>query len=147
MFLLVRPLLQTAGSTGYQAVGRLTPDILAIILVGVLVSSYLTSEIGIHAIFGAFFFGAIMPREGAHQLFHEILERLEQMTVLLLLPVFFVVTGPQRRRRRPRARRACGDLGASSCWSACAGKFIGAAVAGPQPGRPDRARPRPSASS
>ncbi|MET1048250.1 MAG: cation:proton antiporter, partial [Acidimicrobiales bacterium] len=92
MVVLIRPLLQKVVDR-YQEVGRLTPDLLAVVLVGVLVSSYITSEIGIHAIFGAFFFGAVFPREGAHQMFHEILERLEQVTVLLLLPVFFVITG------------------------------------------------------
>ena len=65
------------------------------VLVGVLVSAYVTEIIGIHAIFGAFMFGAVMPRAGAAALTREILERLEQVSVLLLLPVFFVVTGLQ----------------------------------------------------
>ena len=60
MVVLIRPLLQKVVDR-YQEVGRLTPDILAVVLVGVLVSSYITSEIGIHAIFGAFFFGAVFP--------------------------------------------------------------------------------------
>jgi hypothetical protein len=34
-----------------------------------------------------------MPRRGAARLNHEIVDRLEQVSVLLLLPVFFVVTG------------------------------------------------------
>lgn len=49
--------------------------------------------IGVHFIFGAFLFGAIMPRAGAAALRHEILVRLEQITVLLLLPVFFLTAG------------------------------------------------------
>ena len=40
----------------------------------------------VHLIFGAFIFGAIMPGTGAEALRHEILERLEQVR-LLLLPV------------------------------------------------------------
>jgi hypothetical protein len=52
-----------------------------------------TEEIGIHFIFGAFVFGVVMPRQGAGPLNHEIIDRLEQVSVLLLLPVFFVVTG------------------------------------------------------
>jgi hypothetical protein len=47
----------------------------------------------VHFIFGAFIFGAIMPRTGVEALPHEILERLEQVSVLLLLPVFFVFSG------------------------------------------------------
>ena len=92
MFGVVRPRLRVL-VTYRQAAGRLTPDVFAIVLVGVLLCSYVTDWIGIHAIFGAFIFGAVMPREGAEVLSNEILERIEQITVLLLLPVFFIATG------------------------------------------------------
>src|SRR3954469_2763379 len=92
MFTLVRALLGRVIQR-FNAVGRLTPDLLGVILVGLLLSSYATDWLGIHYIFGAFLFGAVMPREGAHAMFHQILERLEQVSVLLLLPAFFVVTG------------------------------------------------------
>jgi hypothetical protein len=108
----------------YRQVGRLTPNILSIILIGVLVSSYITAKIGIHQIFGAFLFGAIMPREHAKEMFHEILERLEQVSVLLLLPVFFIATGLNVDVR---------GIGLSGTWQlalillvAIGGKFIGA---------------------
>jgi Kef-type K+ transport system membrane component KefB len=126
MVLLVRPLLVKLVDR-YQRLDRLTPDVLAAVLAGVLASSFLTSEIGIHAIFGAFFFGAIFPREGAHQMFQEILERLEQITVILLLPVFFVVTG---------LLVDITGLGLDGLkylllvlLVACTGKFVGASVA------------------
>jgi Kef-type K+ transport system membrane component KefB len=92
MFLVVRPLLQRMVPR-YRQAGSLTPDMMAIVLVGILTSAFLTEEIGIHFIFGAFIFGVIMPRQGAGALTHEITDRLEQVSVLLLLPVFFVVTG------------------------------------------------------
>lgn len=92
MFGLVRPLLKRLNEW-YQRAGRLTPDILSVVLIGVLASAFVTEIIGIHAIFGAFVFGAVMPRQGAADLTREILERLEQVSVLLLLPLFFVVTG------------------------------------------------------
>ena len=92
MFGVVRPLLKRLNDW-YQRVGRLTPDILSVVLIGVLASAFVTEIIGIHAIFGAFVFGAVMPRKGAADLTREILERLEQVSVLLLLPLFFVVTG------------------------------------------------------
>jgi Kef-type K+ transport system membrane component KefB len=92
MFFVVRPLLRRLVAAR-EAAGRLTPSLLAVVLVGVLTSSYAAEWLGVHYIFGAFIFGAIMPREGAAQLRHEILERLEQVSVLLLLPVFFVVAG------------------------------------------------------
>src|SRR3954452_19679511 len=77
----------------YQRAGRLTPDVLAIMLIGLIFSAWVTEQVGIHFIFGAFVFGVIIPREGTAQLFHEILERLEQVSVLLLLPIFFIITG------------------------------------------------------
>lgn len=92
MFLVVRPLLRKL-VTWRDAAGRMTPDILAVILVGLFLSAAATDVIGIHQIFGAFVFGAIMPKVGGERLTHEILERLEQVSVLLLLPMFFVVTG------------------------------------------------------
>ena len=93
MFFGVRPVLRRLAEA-YERAGRLTPNILAIILIGLLLSCYATEWLGVHFIFGAFIFGAIMPRD-VRPLRHEILERLEQVSVLLLLPVFFVLSGMQ----------------------------------------------------
>jgi K+:H+ antiporter len=93
MFGLVRPLLRRLVDD-YQRQGRLTPNILAAVLVGLLLSSYATDWMGLKYIFGAFLFGVVMPREGAADaLREEILYRLEQVSILVLLPVFFVVSG------------------------------------------------------
>ncbi len=92
MLLAVRPLLRRLVDWRARA-GRLTPDLLAVVLIGVFCSAAVTDVVGIHQIFGAFLFGAIMPTIGASELRHEILDRIEQVAVLLLLPMFFVVTG------------------------------------------------------
>ena len=93
MFGVVRPLLRRLVDV-YQRRGRLTPNVLAAVLVGLLLSSYATDWMGVKYIFGAFLFGVIMPRDGAAAaLREEILGRLEQVSVLVLLPVFFVVSG------------------------------------------------------
>lgn len=92
MFGVIRPLLRRLVDWRDRA-GRMTPDILAVILIGLFLSAAVTDVIGIHQIFGAFVFGAIMPKLGGENLTREILERLEQVSVLLLLPMFFVVTG------------------------------------------------------
>ena len=93
MFGIVRPLLRRLADV-YQRQGRLTPNVLAAVLVGLLLSSYATDWMGVKYIFGAFLFGVVMPREGAATaLREEILDRLEQVSVLVLLPVFFVVSG------------------------------------------------------
>jgi Kef-type K+ transport system membrane component KefB len=92
MFLVLRPLLRRLAAAR-DAAGRLTPNILAVVLVGLLASAFATEWLGVHFIFGAFLFGAVMPRLGGEQLRHEIMERLEQVSVLLLLPVYFVLSG------------------------------------------------------
>jgi Kef-type K+ transport system membrane component KefB len=92
MFLVIRPLLRQL-TRAYQQAGQLTPNILATVLGLLLLSCYATNWMGLHFIFGAFLFGIIMPREDALALREEILERLEQISVLVLLPLYFVVSG------------------------------------------------------
>jgi Kef-type K+ transport system membrane component KefB len=135
MFFAVRPLLAKLVAWHARA-GRLTPDILAVVLAGLFLSAWVTDLIGVHAIFGAFLFGAIMPRRDAAALSREILERLEQVSLLLLLPVFFVVAGLQVD---------IGAIGLSGIWqlalilvAAIAGKFLGAALAARSQGMSQR---------
>ena len=89
---VIRPQLNRL-TDAYNKAGRLTPGILSVVLLGLLLFSAATEYLHVHFIFGAFLFGAIIPHEGAAALRHEILVRLEQITVLLLLPVFFLVSG------------------------------------------------------
>lgn len=89
---VVRPAL-TGLTRAYHRAGELTPTILSVVLVGMLLFAATTEVLGIHYIFGAFLFGAIIPHEQAAALRHEILVRLEQISVLLLLPVFFLISG------------------------------------------------------
>lgn len=89
---VVRPAL-TVLTRMYHRAGELTPTILSVVLVGLLLFAAATEYLGVHYIFGAFLFGAIIPHEQAAALRHEILVRLEQISVLLLLPVFFLVSG------------------------------------------------------
>jgi Kef-type K+ transport system membrane component KefB len=90
--LVVRPQLNRL-TDAYKRAGRLTPGILSVVLLGLLLFSAATEYLHVHFIFGAFLFGAILPHEGAAAMRHEILVRLEQISVLLLLPVFFLVSG------------------------------------------------------
>ncbi|GAA3648392.1 hypothetical protein GCM10022237_05040 [Nocardioides ginsengisoli] len=89
---VVRPAL-TWLTRSYQRAGELTPAIMSVVLVGLLLFAATTDLLGIHYIFGAFLFGAIIPHEHAAAMRHEILVRLEQISVLLLLPVFFLLSG------------------------------------------------------
>ena len=135
MFTLVRPLLARLVPWRQQA-GRLTPDMFAIVLLGILVSSLVTDRIGLHLIFGAFLFGTIMPRRGSAELSADILVRVEQMAVLILLPVFFIVTG-LLVNVTAFTRRGWVEL-VAVLVVACVGKFVGAAVAARFLGVPGR---------
>jgi len=64
--------------------------LLAVALILILLSAWITDKIGIHAIFGAFIAGVAMPR-GA--LLQRIQTKLETVTIAFLLPVFFVYSG------------------------------------------------------
>jgi Kef-type K+ transport system membrane component KefB len=53
-------------------------------------SALITEGLGVHAVFGAFLVGALMPKE--REFTHALAERLEGVT-LLLPPLFFAATG------------------------------------------------------
>jgi Kef-type K+ transport system membrane component KefB len=92
MFAVVRPLLRRL-SRFYLQAGQLTPNILATVLAGLLLSAWATNWMGLHFIFGAFLFGIVMPRENVLGMREEILDRLLQISVIVLLPIYFVVAG------------------------------------------------------
>ncbi|MCC5579628.1 cation:proton antiporter [Microtetraspora sp. AC03309] len=123
MFGLVRPLLRKLAAAGGSP-GRLTPAKLGAVLVGLLLSACLTEWIGLHFIFGAFLFGAVMPREAAERMRAEILDGLGQFTGVLLLPIFFVVGGLNVDLSRIGAA-GVGELGLI-LLVAIGGKFTGA---------------------
>lgn len=80
----VRPLLRRL---------PVVPLWLAVVLA--LLGAWVTEEIGIHAIFGAFMAGAVMPRRP--DIRRDVYDRLESPTLTFLLPVFFVVVGLSTR--------------------------------------------------
>jgi Kef-type K+ transport system membrane component KefB len=71
--------------------GRLTDDTTALLLLLLLLSAAMTEWLGIHLLFGAFLFGAILPRE--HDFVRAVSEKLESVTLVLLLPNFFAFVG------------------------------------------------------
>ncbi len=121
MFLLVRPALAWVVGR-YRPQSGLGAPLLTLLLVGVLGSSYATEEIGIHAIFGAFVFGAVVPRESV--LIDEVTVKLEDFTVLLFLPVFFAITGLQTELGAIDSATV-GGIGLVILAVAIAGKVVG----------------------
>jgi Kef-type K+ transport system membrane component KefB len=78
-------------------------------IASLLVASTITEAIGVHAIFGAFLFGAVVPHDSP--LARRLTRSLEYPVTLLLLPAFFVVAG---------IRTEIGLLAGWSAWLACA---------------------------
>jgi Kef-type K+ transport system membrane component KefB len=88
MFGVVRPL---AAKALFSKDRQPTQGTIAAALVSVLLAALTTDAIGIHAIFGAFLFGAVIPHES--KLAHTLRESLGNLVTILLLPAFFAFTG------------------------------------------------------
>ena len=90
MAVVVRPALRWFVRRRGLQFGSSADDLVAVLLV-VLVSAVITEALGIHALFGAFFVGLMMPRDAHIERVFE--DRLEPLTLTLLLPLFFAFTG------------------------------------------------------
>jgi hypothetical protein len=134
MALVVRRLVGRV-SAAYDQAGRVPTGWVAAILVGVLLSAYVASWIGLAAIFGAFVMGLILPRRA--DLTQEVTRRLEDMVVTVLLPLFFVVTG-LRVQLGLLDRPVLWLLTAALLGVAVAGKWVGASVAARYAGLQER---------
>jgi Kef-type K+ transport system membrane component KefB len=110
----------------FERSSTLTPTGLSIVLAAVLASAAATELIGIHALFGAFLFGAIVPNDT--RIAADLRGRLEGVVSVLFLPVFFAYTG---------LRTQLGLIDGAANWLlcgliillACAGKFGGSVLA------------------
>ncbi len=124
MVFAVRPLLQKL-SERFFADGNIHSTFTAVVFLILLASAYVSEVIGIHALFGAFLAGAIMPTN--FSLRNLFTERIEDVSTFLLMPLFFAYTG---------LRTQIGLLNEPHLWSICGiivliavvGKFIGSSV-------------------
>jgi Kef-type K+ transport system membrane component KefB len=90
MIFIVKPFLTRIGDL-YRSRDTIGKPVVAIFFLVLILASYCTEIIGIHALFGAFMTGAIMPDVSK---FRSIfIEKVEDVSVILLLPLFFVFTG------------------------------------------------------
>lgn len=116
MFGLVKPLL--AYVAGRLKNGALSFGYVSLLFCVLLLSALATELIGLHALFGAFLAGIILPK--SLQLRHALIEKTEAVATGLLLPLFFVSTG---------LRTNIAALGGLQEWGWC-GLIILTAVAG-----------------
>ena len=125
MLKIVKPFLERVGELKNSR-QSLSKPVVAIFLLTLIISAYTTEIIGIHALFGAFMTGAIMPDNAKFR--RIIIDKIEDVSVILLLPLFFVFTG---------LRTQIGLINDPYLWKitgliilvAVVGKFIGSALA------------------
>ncbi|MFN3967815.1 cation:proton antiporter [Flavobacterium sp.] len=125
MLFVVKPFLKRIGDL-YGKKDNIKKSVVAIFLLTLIVSAYVTEIIGIHALFGAFMMGAIMPDISKFR--NVFIEKVEDVSVILLLPLFFVFTG---------LRTEIGLINEPYLWKvtgciiavAVVGKFFGSALA------------------
>lgn len=117
MIFVVQPVLKKVGEV-YSERETISKTIVAVAFLILLASAYLAEIIGIHALFGAFLAGVIMPPNFSFR--RVMMEKIEDVSLVLLLPLFFVFTG---------LRTQIGLLNETHLWSAC-GLIILTAVAG-----------------
>jgi len=91
MVLMVRPLLRRINDMAGPALG---PSHLVGVIVMMLGCASMTEWIGVHAVFGAFVAGVVLPRGSLTEQLGSI---LEGAPVTILLPVFFVYAGLKTR--------------------------------------------------
>jgi Kef-type K+ transport system membrane component KefB len=98
--------------------GKLTHNLLGILLAAIFVSAMTTYQIGIFAIFGGFMMGVILHDE--HELIEAWKERIGHFVMVFFLPIFFTYTG---------LRTNVGGLDSAAAWSWC-GLLIALATLG-----------------
>lgn len=121
MLFAVKPVLQKL-SERFFSNGNLHSTFTAVVFLVLLASAYIAELIGVHALFGAFLAGAIMPQNIS--LRNIFTERIEDVSTFLLMPLFFAFTG---------LRTQIGLLNNTYLWSICliviviavVGKFVG----------------------
>lgn len=124
MIKIVRPFLKRIGDlqAGKSTINK---PMVAIFFLTLILSAYATEVIGIHALFGAFMAGAIMPENAKFRTL--FIDKVEDVALVLLLPLFFVFTG---------LRTQIGLLNDGHLWitagfiilTAVVGKFAGSAL-------------------
>ncbi|MCU7613209.1 cation:proton antiporter [Chryseobacterium sp. GMJ5] len=124
MIKAVRPFLNKIAES-QKGKGFISKALVAVFFLILIISSYATEVIGIHALFGAFMAGAIMPENVKFR--NLFIEKIEDVALVLLLPLFFVFTG---------LRTQIGLLNDVHLWkiggliilTAVTGKFVGSAL-------------------
>ncbi|XP_045814427.1 cation/H(+) antiporter 18-like isoform X2 [Trifolium pratense] len=94
-------------------------------LAAVLAAGFVTDTIGIHAMFGAFVFGILIPKDGPFA--GALVEKIEDLVSGLLLPLYFVSSGLKTDVATIQGLQSWGLL-VFVTFTACFGKIVGTIV-------------------
>jgi Kef-type K+ transport system membrane component KefB len=126
VFVALRPLLARLARHVEQATDGVSTNVLALVCVLLLGSALATESIGIHALFGSFLLGAVIPHQS--RLARDLTVKLHDVVVVLFLPAFFAFSGMRTQIQLVNGAEQwllCGLV----VLVACVGKFGGTAVA------------------
>lgn len=118
VMMVLRSVLFGRFLAAFRREGRLSQDTFGGILIVLLLSALATEWLGLHLLFGAFFCGAVLPKDEAFVA--AVNQNLELVATVLLLPIFFAYTG---------LRTEIGLVQGAEMWSYCA-LIIGLAILG-----------------
>lgn len=90
VLLLLGPRLLAPLGRIVEREGKMTPNVLAVTLMTFMLCAFIADGIGLHAVFGGFLLGTVMPRG---KFVEELKKQLEPMAVVFLLPMFFTFSG------------------------------------------------------
>lgn len=90
MFTIIRPFLRKIGDV-YANKEVINKSFVGIIFLILVISATLTEVIGIHALFGAFIAGVVMPANFGFR--KVMMEKVEDISLVFFLPLFFAFTG------------------------------------------------------
>jgi len=107
MLFIVQPVLKRIGNI-YISSENLSKTIIAFIFLILFCSAFFTEMIGIHALFGAFIAGVVVPK---NQIFKKLMiSKIEDVSTVVLLPLFFAFSG---------LRTQIGSLNTPYLWGVC----------------------------
>lgn len=130
MFVVARPLIARA-VRAQELRKSVSQGAIAVVVVGLLLSTLATEAAGIHAIFGAFLLGALIPHDS--RLAQDLTHKLEDLVVVLFLPAFFAFTGMRTQIGLVHGTSQwllCGVILATASIGKFGGSFVAARLAG-----------------
>ncbi len=101
-------------------------ELVSFLILFIFAASWTTEKLGVHALFGAFMAGVVMPKN--QRLLTDLVDRIESLSLALLLPLFFALTGLRTRIDLLTSESALG-YGLAILAIAVAGKLAGATIA------------------